>query len=460
MKMEVQYGGVAVIGGGIAGLTAAWLLGRQGRGAVVFEQEDEAGGNIRSSRRDGYTVERGPYCFMRSSRSVWRLLRDADIEDRIVGATALATKRFVYRDGKLHAMPLDPVSFARSKLFSWETKLRLLAEPFKKGGAEENETAWDFFERRFGEEFVTYAISSFVSGVYAGDVKQLGAKAAFPKFWAFEKEYGSMIRGAMNFMLKRREEEHRAGIHPRKGLWSFQDGLGFITAWLAGRLGDSVRPSSRVRSLKKLSGGIAVQGDGGEEAFKKVILAVPPSAAAEILAQDFPEAAAIFSSIPMSPVVVVQWLPGGCGDPFPEGFGFLIPPRYRMRSLGTIFYSHIFPHMSPEKKPRLYGTFMGGAHNPNVVKLDDDELASSLRDEHGRLLGKEVPPPEVINIVRHPKAIAQLLPGHPEKIKMAKEILARHNIFPAGGFLGGVGMDHAVESAYSAVDEITGGNRS
>jgi oxygen-dependent protoporphyrinogen oxidase len=458
MDLTSRSAQVGVIGGGIAGLTAAWLLSKKGYDVVVFEKEGQAGGNVRSSSSGGYILERGPYAFLRSSRWVWRMLKEARLEEHLVGATSLAGRRFVFKEGKLHAVPLGPVSFMTSGFFTCRAKLRLLAEPFVKGGAKERETAWEYFERRFGEEFATYVASAFVSGVYAGDIRRLGARAAFSKFWYFEKEHGSMIRGAIHYMRQARKQDRREGLRPRKGMWSFKGGLGFITRWLAGQLGGRVLTSFEVRSIEKSGDGIVVKNGGGRFACGKVVLAAPPAAGSEILREAYPEAAGILGSMPMVPVAVVQWCPSaGEADPFPRGFGFLVPPLYGMTSLGTIFYSKIFPQLSGEGKPGLYGTFVGGAHNPGAVDLDDERILRTVRAEHGILLGREVAEPSFVNIVRHPKAIAQLLPDHPEKVARARELLGDDGrVFLAGGYLTGVGIDQAVESAYRAAREVMG----
>lgn len=458
MKVTRPYADVGVVGGGIAGLTTAWLLLRRGLSVAVFEKEDEAGGNIRSRRKDGYIIERGPYCFLKSSRWVWRLLRDAGLEGEIVGATDLQSRRFIYRDGMLHPMPLDPIAFVRTRFFSTGAKLRLMAEPFVNGNATDRETAYDWFRRRFGREFADYVASSFVSGVYAGDIRRLGARAAFGKFWNFEREAGSMILGALSYSRRIKRRDAAEGLRPRKGMWTFREGLGFITRWLAGRLEDRVVTSFPVQSVEDAEGGVIVR--SGDRAFgvRRLVIAAPPAMTARMLKGSFPEAASIFEGIPMVPVAVVQWSPGAEGaGAFPEGFGFLVPPLYGMNILGTIFYSQIFPHFHGQGRGRLYGTFMGGAHDPGAVDLSDDAIMGRLLMDHGLILGKRQDAPSFFNIVRHPRAIAQLLPDHPEKVGRAGDVLgARGKILLAGGYLTGVGIDQAVESAYRAAEKITG----
>jgi oxygen-dependent protoporphyrinogen oxidase len=458
MKTFRPQADVGVVGGGIAGLTTAWLLERRGISVTVFERESEAGGNIRSRRQGGYLIERGPYCFLKSSRWVWRLVRDAGLEDELVGATDLQSRRFIYKDGGLHAVPLDPVSFAGSRFFSARAKLRLLAEPFIGGGADDHETAYEFFRRRFGEEFADNVAASFVSGVYAGDIHGLGARAAFGKFWNFEREAGSMILGAVRYMRRMKRQDERQGLRPRKGMWTFSQGLGFITQWLARKLEGRVITSFPVDGISDVEGGLIVRSGERSFAVRRAVVAAPPLSSAAVLRKSFPAAADVMESIPMVPVAVVQWSPGpGRSDAFPEGFGFLVPPRLGMKTLGTIFYSHIFPHFHERGRGRLYGTFMGGAHHPGAVDLGDEEILARLLMEHDVILGKTQAAPAFFNVVRHAKAIAQLGPDHPEKMERARGILgAGRKVLLAGGYLTGVGMDHAVESAYRAAAAVAG----
>jgi len=447
---------VAVIGGGIAGLTSAYLLLKKGIDVICLERETAPGGNIRTTKKDGFLLERGPYAFLSSSRWVWRLVKEVKLEDFLISSSPFSNQRFIFRNGKLELLPTGLISFLRSGFLSTSSKIRLLCEPFIKGGAKEQETAWEFFERRFGKEFTTFVASPFASGVYAGDLKSLGARSAFSKFWSFEKESGSMIIGAFNYMMRMKKEDKKEGLKKRSGLWSFKDGLGFITQYLGSELGDRLFLSFGVNSIEKLKDGIAIYGNNLKVICDAVIIATPPFESAQILRNSYPDAGSILASIPMPPVTIVQWSPPKeVENPFPEGFGFLIPPVYRFSSLGTIFYSDIFPSLFEDGNRKLYGTFVGGALNPDAGLLPEEKILGRVLSEHEIFLGKEIRKPLFVNIAKFPRAIAQLLPDHNEKIEKVMEILERNErVFLAGGYIRGVGMDSAIESAFEVVDKV------
>ena len=168
---------VAVIGGGISGLTTAYLLKRKGFDVTVFEGADTVGGNVQTVMRDGYTIEQGPNSLLKSPRLV-ELVKLLKLEDKVLAADESAKKRYILADGKLEAM--GPKSFING-YFSLKTIFGLVKEPFVRSKSPEHESVAEFVTRRIGPEFLDKAIDPFVSGVYAGDPQNLSMRSAFPK---------------------------------------------------------------------------------------------------------------------------------------------------------------------------------------------------------------------------------------------------------------------------------------
>ncbi len=236
----------AVIGAGISGLSAACRIQSAGLSVVVLESEESPGGNMRTVRESGYLLERGPHSFLGSSRAIWKLLADVSFTDSVQPATPAARYRYIYRDGRLHALPLSPLQFITTKLLSTRAKLRLMAEPFVRGRPSPEDTVETFFTRRFGREAATYITGPFVSGIYAGDPSRLGAADSFPIFWELESTSGSLVLGGFRMMLSRRKNDDAPR---RRGLFSFGGGLGELMSHLASRLGPALRLSTPVESL-------------------------------------------------------------------------------------------------------------------------------------------------------------------------------------------------------------------
>lgn len=445
---------VVVIGGGIAGLTAAWRLMQRGVDVVVLEAKDVAGGNTRTIDDQGCRLELGPYSFLGSAEYMWRLVEELGLEPLVESSSAAADNRYIYRDGKLLPLPLGPGSFLSTRLLSWRAKLRLMAEPFIRGGAQPNDSAWQFFVRRFGEEAATYIMGPFVSGIYAGDARLLGARAAFPKFYDFERDSGSMIRGALKYMLSKRKRRKQTGVKTRKGLFSFQGGLGAITAELARRLGERVITNAPVDSVARQATGYVVHSPAGSWEAGAVVSAVPPAQAAALLCAIAPGAVEPLRATPMSPVTLIHWSQPQAQAGLPVGFGFLMPRIYDLRVLGTIFASQLFPNRT---RPglALLSSYYGGMLDAPAMELSDDAILELLLTEHRRIFGLQLGPPAVIKIIRYPAAIPQLTPDHPERMAAVREALAgAPGIALAGNYLTGVGVEHAAASGYLAADEI------
>jgi oxygen-dependent protoporphyrinogen oxidase len=457
---------VIVIGGGIAGLTAAFRLRESGCEVLILEEQECSGGNIRTKVFEDFRLELGPSSFMGSSEMLWHLITELGIEDRVEAASASSNNRYILRDGRLSPLPMSAISFITTPLLSLKAKLRLACEPFVRGKPDKYDTAWDFFVRRFGEEAATYIMSPFVSGIYAGDVKKLGARAAFPLFWQFEQDAGSMILGARKYLKKKRKRLLREGLPLRKGLFNFRGGLGYVTTKLAQNLSEQLVTSCPVETLSyipnssssanaKSSSQSGYVLRSGERQFTAdaVILAIPPDKAGPLLGQILPQGQQIMSVISMSPVMLVHWTPQEDSDYFPSGFGFLVPRLYDLRVLGTIFASQLFTERSPKDRC-LFSSFYGGTHDVDALNIPDEDIPELVMSEHQRIFGRNLKPPRILKVYRYPTAIPQLGPEHLENIAaLTQHITTIPGLFLAGNYLSGVGIEHAVSSGYRSATE-------
>jgi len=452
---------VIVIGGGIAGLSCALRLRAAGLDALLLEAQTTAGGNIQTSEIDGFRFERGPHTFMPSADDIFALAAEAGISDQIVASSPAAHRRFIVRNGRLHLVPTGPWSFVTSDLISLRGKLRLMSEPFRTGerGAL-TDSATTFFARRFGDEGARVLAGAFISGVYAGDPATLSAPAAFPLFWRFEQERGSMIRGAMAHgkQRKRQREElaKKAGqaLAPRpSGLCTFARGLGQLTSTLALRLGDRCRTGVAVRGVERSNGTFAVSVEGEVLPAQRVVVATPPGAAAQILRSTDAALADLVTGIPLAPMTVVhlgfrQRQPG-----VPDGFGFLAPRNEGVRSLGILFPSRLFSERAPAAGELLTG-FVGGMTDTQALALEDVEIERIVRDDLKQLCGVDAAP-DFVRVLRYQGAIPQFVLGHLDRMEQIRGRLATlPGLHLAGNYLRGVGMKDAVASGFETAAAI------
>lgn len=435
---------VAVVGGGISGLAAAIKVRSAGYTVRVWEAQQKPGGNMRTEAHGPYLLERGPHSFLGSSMAMWRLLADASLLDTVLPATPAARYRYIYRDGRLHALPLGPGAFIGTRLLSGRAKARLLAEPFIRGAASRSDTVDSFFTRRFGGEAAKFLAGPFVSGIYAGDPSKLGAYDSFPKFWGLEAESGSLVRGAVRKVFARRPASD--GIQKRRGLFSFPRGLGDLTGRLANKLGQDLTTGCDVTSVRRDFDGWKIETAEGGVTARTVIVATPPQETAAIVGGGI---AALLAPIKLAAVAVVHL---GCergGDAVPAGFGCLIPRFYGIRTLGTVFVSQLFPGRAPEGGV-LLTSFIGGALDPDALTLSDDALIATAVGDFQKVTGVSVRP-DFFHVLRHARAIPQFEVGYRDRIaEVERECASTPGLFLAGNYLSGVGMNDAVESGYRA----------
>jgi len=201
---------IAVIGAGISGLSSAYWLDKAGWDVSLFDKNEQCGGTIITEKLDGFLIDYGPNSTLETSETLSGLIRELDIEEQKVYGSEESNNRYIIRDGQLHALPMTPLSFLKTKLFSGRAKLRLLKEPFIKPSSGSDISLAELVKYRLGQEFLDYAIDPFVAGVYAGDPETLSTAAAFPKLLALEREYGSFIKGAVKGKRKQKKSKEVA----------------------------------------------------------------------------------------------------------------------------------------------------------------------------------------------------------------------------------------------------------
>lgn len=364
---------VLIVGAGISGLATAWFLRRSGVAATVLEAGDVPGGTIRTIVRDGFLVDTGPTSTLERGGALAELIAGVGLERDVVEADRRAA-RYIVKGDALVPLPTGPSSFLMTPLFSRSAKWRLLAEPLHRRARAEESIA-QFVRRRLGEEFLHWAVDPFVSGVYAGDPERLSVRAAVPRLYALEAEYGSLFLGA----LARAVRGSPGGPQPRGRLISFRRGMQTLPRAVATSLGQAVCCRAAVTRVMPTSQGTWVaQTESGEYAGSELVLAVPAYRAAELLAPMAPQAAQELEAVSYPPVasVALGFAREQIAHPL-DGFGALLPWRLGRETLGVIFSSTLFPGRAPAGKV-LLTAFIGGARNVSVRNLPEAELVERV----------------------------------------------------------------------------------
>ena len=453
---------VIIVGAGISGLTVAYFLRRAGMSVTVLDPGAAPGGTMQTIMDGEWMVETGPNSALETTPLFGEMFDGLGIAGERLYADHRADRRYILRDAVLHPLPMSPGAFLASSLWSVAGKLRLMKEPFV-GRAAEEETVAQFVRRRLGEEFLEYAINPFVAGVYAGDPAALSVRAAFPKLYALEERYGGLIRGMVRGAGERRKRAEKAKDRAR--MFSFRMGMQTFPIALGRYLGDGLRLMCTAVSVGRKEGpGSAPafvvryrqEGEPGSLEAPALVLAVPAYIAGDFIRPFseslgdalggifYPPVAEVFLGFPDSQV----------GRPL-DGFGYLIPEKEKRKILGTIWTSALFPGRAPEGHVALT-TFVGGARQPSLARLDDRDLTRTVVSELRSLMGV-TGDPVYANIIRWEKAIPQYNLGH---LSLVEEIRGLERQVPGlylcGNYRGGIAVGDCLMSGERLAGRIAG----
>ena len=438
---------IGIIGGGISGLVAAFLLKNRGFDVTLFEKSELVGGNIQTVNVDGFTIEYAPNSLLKSPRLV-DLIRTLGLEGEVLAANPANKKRYVLRGGKLRALPMSIAKMAADDFFSLKAKLRLVQEPFVKSKSPAGESVAEFFERRLGREIVEKAADPFIAGIYAGNPENLSVKAAFPRLYELEKNYGSLLVGSLRLKTEKADKDF-----PRT--FSFKRGVQTLTDKLAENLSESVKTNTEVTRIEKLSGGKwSVKTNFGENIFDALIISTPAEAAAKLIENFDANLSDRLKNIYYPPIAMVFF---GCRKETIEhnlnGFGFLVPSSERRKILGTIWNSAVFENRAPDGY-HLLTNFVGGARNAAIYEKSDEELFEIVFEELKIVLGLRVKP-EFTHVKRWRKAIPQYELGY-ERVENSIEDFEKANqgIFFCSNFYKGISVGDCVKNSFAAAEEV------
>jgi len=443
-----------VIGGGLAGLNAAYQAQRAGAEVRVLELSDRAGGVVQSERKDGFLYETGPNTLLNRDAALQKLIAELGLENEIVAAAPAARERFIVRDGKLVPVPMSASQFLTTPLLTAAAKLRLLREPWSPArGAHESgeESLANFARRRLGAEVFTYGLEPFVAGIFAGDPEKLSVRHALPRLQSMEDEHGSLARGAISALKKRR----KSGDGPPR-LISFQDGMAMLPRALAEKLGDALTLRARLVSLEQNSSN---QWEAAwetpttqlREKFDGVTLAVPAHGLDKLpLPLELKAQLGPLGKIEYPPVnVLVLGYPQHAVGHALDGFGVLVPAAENLSVLGVLFNSTLFPGRAPTGQV-LLTVFVGGARQPELAGLADEALVATATADLKKLL-RITGEPTFQQIVRWPQGIPQYNLDHGDKLAVMEEVERKWSgLTLAGSYRGGVSVPQCLATGHAA----------
>lgn len=433
---------IAIIGAGIAGLSAAHFLDKKGHDITVFEASDRVGGAIHSEVKNGYTLEYGPNTVLLNSKGIIELVRSVGLWDKVKSPVDSASKnRFIIKDGKLNPVPTSPKQFFSTPLLSRKAKFKLIGEPFRKAHkAIDNPSIADFTRYRFGEEFYNHFINPFVTGIYAGNPEQMACKHAMKILWECEQEGGSVFKGFMKRGKRIKKENAQLDYElPKNKMFTFEGGLQTLSKTIHEQLGEKIKTKSLVKIVSgKGSENRIILENGNEEQFDKIIITTPAYVIEQLIHEQFLKTQ--LSNIKYAPIVVIHF--GFKKDQIGkkiEGFGTLTMEKEPKSFLGLLFNSSIFPHTAP-KGEALYTAIIGGTRSPELTQLPEEELKAKVLKDIQDLLDINGEPC-FYNYWKHDKAIPQYSMNHGD---LMEEVLKfeqyNEGIHILGNFVRGISV--------------------
>lgn len=475
-----------VVGAGITGLAVAHRLRELAPDCTIrlLEAADRLGGVLYTERCGGYLLEHSADSFLSNVPEALALCRRLGLEGELVGVRPEARRAFVVRQGRLVPIPEGFSLMAPARVWpllttpvlSWRAKLRVLAEwfvPPRRDGADESLA--EFACRRLGREAFERLVQPLVAGIYTSAAERLSVAAALPRFVELERQYGSVARGLRRELRATRLRHHRdhsrgladaatsapddthsAGA--RYGLFvAPREGLSSLVCALAARLpADALRLNARVHRLARQGDGrweLELEG-GTSLSTDALVLAVPAHEAARLLAPVHTPLAHELGRIEYAGTTLV--LLGYARDAFPQvprGSGFVVPAIEGLRILAASFASEKFVGRAPPERV-LVRVFVGGATQPELLGLGDEEVVSLAVGELAKLTGVHKDP-ELVRVVRWTRHMPQYHVGHLARLERIRGLLQElPGLFLAGNAYQGVGIPHCIRSGEQAAEQV------
>ena len=451
---------VAVVGGGISGLSAAYELHRRQTPFMLLEKSDRLGGVIRTERIGGFTIDAGPDSLVVQKPAAIALCAELGIADRLIPTQAPRTA-YVVRAGTLHPLPRGSIfgiptglrSLATDRLLSWPGRLRMsmdLVAPRSRGLQEEEppeETIGAFFYRRFGAEATDYLAEPLLAGIHSGNVERLSMHALFPQFIEAERAHGSVIRAF------RRTAAARAGTTARDGPFrSFAEGLETLPRTLVARLpAHALQLGTQIAGLAAGPPYTLDTAHGPRITADQVICALPAHATAPLVAGVDDALGRLCEAFTDTSVaIVVLAFPRAAVTHPLRGSGFVVPRVEPGLSIAAATWiSSKWPSRAPDDHVLLRG-FVGGTRQADALAQSDGTLIDTVRGDLARLLGIRGAP-VLTRVHRWPRANPQLNVGHLARVAgIDKRLAHAPGLQIVGAAFRGVGIADCVAAGRAA----------
>lgn len=462
-----------IIGGGIAGLAAAYRIqeehnaGQGGIECTVLEGSGRFGGKIHTIRENGFIIERGPDSFISQKPWAIELCRKIGLEDELMGTKPDHTKTFVYLNRKMVTLPdgltlMVPTKFLPfvfSPLFSIPGKIRMAMDLFipKKIGSQDESLA-SFVRRRLGEEALERMAQPLMCGIYSSDPETMSIQSTFPMFVQTEKKYRSLILGMLAAKRQRLQSapQSNSNYTPFTFFVTLKNGLSTMIERVIERSPNvTFRANARVVALRQKGEKWEVELENGERMTADVVLAtLPANATARLFQPVAPRAAELLDTIPFvsTAAVSLAFRKDRLKHPL-KGFGFVVPYSEGRKISACTWVTSKFAGRAPDDYV-LLRSYVGGALNEHYAELPEDEIYKTVLEELQDIMGFQCEP-EFYKVFQYRKGNVQYQVNHGRLIETVyNELKQFPGLFVAGSAYHGVGIPDCVLNGTRTAESV------
>lgn len=445
---------VIILGAGISGLALGWFFKQRFKEEIeltILEKESCCGGWVRTHNCSGFLFESGPRSCRTAGHGIatLQLIESLGLQDEVIAASPAAKKRFLYFDRKLQQLPTGLASFLTSPL----TKGILPAigrEWYKQPQWHGDETIYEFISRRLGSTIAERLVDPMVTGIYAGDIRQLSMQACFPDIFHGIEQHGSMLGMLGSRIFQRRQINYLSPFvqaWSKHSIFTLRQGMGSLVNTLENKLKNDLRLNCEATSVDLTEEKIHVKlRDGSSLNADQLFCTLPAYALQELIKVSVPK-------IEYTSVAVVNM---GWGKKVlkHEGFGYLIPSQEQENVLGVVWDSSAFPQQNANTNETRLTVMLGGTHRPDITLRNEQEIRDTALNAVRQHLGiEELPKAILVSCAKN--AIPQYKVGHKQKVKDFEHTIQqafKGKLTILGNAWNGVSLNDCIAQAYLNCD--------
>ncbi len=448
---------VAIIGGGISGLSAAYYLSQAGVPFTLFEAGSRLGGVVRTDHTAGCLIEAGPDSWIAQKPAALDLVRELALESELIGSNDHLRKTYIVRRGELIPIP-DGMQFLAptklmpvltSRLFGLRTKLRMGLDLLRRPVEHSERTVAEFVRDHFGDELNEYLAQPMLAGVYGGSPEQLSVDSVLPMFVEYERRFGSISRAAIT--------KKRAGSSGSLFL-TLRAGLGSLVQALEKAVeGSGKIVFERVHQISRQADHWTLKLEHGNFEAEHVVAAMPANSTATLLRSSSSEVSDLLAAIPYSSSItsgLVYRRPEF--DHSLDGFGVLIPRKENRALAACTWVERKFDHRTAGGATLMRAFFAGDAAD-NLMGASDQAIETTTHTELSELMRFDAKPVDY-RVNRWPKAMALYTVGHGTRLAKIKELTKRlPGLHLGGNGYDGIGIPDCIRRSKAIAASISGG---